>query len=98
MYLIWCAARNAGDYWAQSQVSRRQASNSIVGSIQRQEENMVRHNRDIPEFERPKEFIEDPVTRTFFVDVLALPIDGLGAHISLSYLKNRFPYVPKPLI
>lgn len=75
---IWRAVTNAAAYYMRSPVSKRQAANSVVGSISRYMEQSLANDWDVKPFKRNYKFPQSTLSRIVFGTVLGTDDGGFN--------------------
>lgn len=73
---IWRAATNAAAYFMRSNISKRQAANSVVGAISRYMEQALANDWDVKSFKRNYSFPQSSLSRIVFNTVLGTDDGG----------------------
>ena len=69
---IWRAAKDAAAYYQRGGVSKKQAANSVVGSVQRQTERAIAGEWEVPNYRRIPQIPNSLVTQVLFVTALKI--------------------------
>ncbi|MDA3807418.1 MAG: hypothetical protein PF440_05810 [Thiomicrorhabdus sp.] len=69
MNFIYSAVKNAAAYYMKGNVSKKQAANSIVGSIQRRAENTIQENWEVKKFRRNYDLPQSTLERVLYTKV-----------------------------
>ena len=69
---IWRASKDAAAYYQRGGVSKKQAANSVVGSIQRQAERAIAGEWDVPNYRRIPQIPVSMITQVLFVTALKI--------------------------
>lgn len=75
---IWRAVTNAAAYYMRSSISKRQAANSVVGSILRYMEQSLVNDWDVKPFKRNYKFPQSTLSRVVFGTVLGTDDGGFN--------------------
>ncbi len=69
---IWRAAKDAAAYYQRGGISKQQAANSVIGSIQRQGERALAENWEVPNYRRIPQLPVSMVSQVLFVTALKI--------------------------
>ena len=85
---IWKAARDAAAYYQRADISKRQAANSAISSIQRTSERAIAENWELKPFGRNFNCPQTMISEVLYNTVLKLGADGFKILPSLDVIQD----------
>lgn len=86
---LWRSAKDAAAYYQRGNISKKQAANSAISSIQRTSERAIAEKWDIKSFRRNFKCPQTIISEVLYNSVLKLGEDGFNLSPNLEVIKNH---------